>query len=75
MKGFSLLVDTPGMNPDVNAARFALNTLCKFLNLQVDQTQLEETGTEIKRMLETFGLVKTISEEKKKEEQQLRWFI
>lgn len=75
MKGFSLLVDTPGMNPDVNAARFALNTIGKFLNLQVDQTQLEETSNEIKRMLETFGLVKTISEEKKKEEQQLRWFI
>ena len=27
MKGFSLLVDTPGMNPDVNAARYALLTL------------------------------------------------
>ncbi len=75
MKGFSLLVDTPGMNPDVNAARFALNTLGKYLNLQVDQTHIEETGDEIKRMLETFGLVRTISEEKKKEEQQLRWFI
>jgi uncharacterized protein (TIGR00162 family) len=51
MKGFSLLVDTPGMNPDVNAARYALLTLFKF------------------------GIIRSITEEKKKEEQQLRWFI
>ncbi len=75
MKGFSLLVDTPGMNPDVNAARYALLTLFKFLNFEVDLTGLEQTGEEIKRMLETFGLIRSISEEKKKEEQQLRWFI
>jgi len=75
MKGFSLLVDTPGMNPDVNAARYALMMLSKFLNLTVDLSRLEETGDAIKRMLETFGLIRSISEEKKKEEQQLRWFI
>ena len=75
MKGFSLLVDTPGMNPDVNAARYALLALGKFLGLQVDLSRLEETGDSIKRMLETFGLIRSISEEKKKEEQQLRWFI
>jgi uncharacterized protein (TIGR00162 family) len=75
MKGFSLLVDTPGMNPDVNAARYALLTLGKYLNLQVDLSRLDATGDEIKRMLETFGLIRSISEEKKKEEQQLRWFI
>ena len=75
MKGFSLLVDTPGMNPDVNAARYALMMLNKFLGLTVDLSRLEETGDAIKRMLETFGLIRSISEEKKKEEQQLRWFI
>lgn len=75
MKGFSLLIDTPGMNPDVNAARYALLTLGKFLGLQVDLSRLEVTGDQIKRMLETFGLIRSISEEKKKEEQQLRWFI
>jgi len=75
MKGFSLLVDTPGMDPDVNAARYALLTVFKFLNFEVDLTNLEQTGNEIKQMLETFGLVRSISEEKKKEEQQLRWFI
>ena len=36
MKGFSLLIDTPGMNPDVNAARYALLTLGKYLYLEID---------------------------------------
>jgi uncharacterized protein (TIGR00162 family) len=75
MKGFSLLVDTPGMNPDVNAARYALTTLGKYLNLNVDLSGLEASGDEIKEMLESFGIVRSITEEKKKEEQQLRWFI
>jgi proteasome assembly chaperone (PAC2) family protein len=75
LKGFSLLVDTPGMNPDVNAARYALLTLGKYLYLSVDLSGLEVTGEEIKKMLESFGVVRSITEEKKKEEQQLRWFI
>jgi len=75
MKGFSLLVDTPGMNPDVNAARYALILLEKYLNIQVDLTKLEDSGVEIKKTLESFGVIRSITEEKKKEEQQLRWFI
>ena len=75
MKGFSLLVDTPGMNPDVNAARYALLTLCKYLYLEVELSGLEFSGEEIKKMLESFGVIRSITEEKKKEEQQLRWFI
>jgi uncharacterized protein len=75
MKGFSLLIDTPGMNPDVNAARYALMTLGKFLYLDVDLSGLEASGEEIKKMLESFGVIRSITEEKKKEEQQLRWFI
>ncbi|MCL2134250.1 MAG: PAC2 family protein [Candidatus Bathyarchaeota archaeon] len=75
MKGFSLLVDTPGVTPDVNAARYALFVLFNFLNLKVDLTDLEQTGDEIKRTLELIGLIKNVSEEKKKEAQQLRWFI
>jgi len=75
MKGFSLLVDTPGMNPDVNAARYALMTLGKYLNMNVDLSKLEESGAEIKAVLESFGIIRSITEEKKKEEQQLRWFI
>jgi len=75
MKGFSLLIDTPGMNPDVNAARYALITLGKYLYLDVDLSGLEASGEEIKKMLESFGIIRSITEEKKKEEQQLRWFI
>jgi len=75
MKGFSLLVDTPGMDPDVNAARYALTTLGKYLSLNVDLSRLEETGSEIKKILESFGIIRSITEEKKKEEEQLRWFI
>lgn len=75
MKGFSSLVDTPGMNPDVNAARYALITLGKYLNFKVDLSKLEENGEEIKKTLESFGITRSITEEKKKEEQQLRWFI
>jgi uncharacterized protein len=75
MKGFSLLIDTPGMNPDTNAAQMAITTLSKYLDMQVDLSQIEATGAEIKSILEIFGLVRSISEEKKKEEQQLRWFI
>jgi proteasome assembly chaperone (PAC2) family protein len=75
LKGFSLLVDTLGMNPDVNAARYALITLGKYLNLDLDLTNLDVSGEEIKKMLESFGIIRSITEEKKKEEQQLRWFI
>ena len=75
MKGFSLLIDTPGMNPDVNAARYALLTLGKYLYLEIDLGGLEDSGEEIKKMLESFGIIRSITEEKKKEEQQLRWFI
>jgi uncharacterized protein len=75
MQGFSLLVDTPGMNPDVNAAKYALITLGKFLSLTVNLESIEFSGEEIKKMLEIFGLIRSIKEEKKKEEEQLRWFV
>ncbi|HUK84486.1 MAG TPA: PAC2 family protein [Candidatus Acidoferrum sp.] len=75
MKGFSLLVDTPGMDPDVNAAHYALTMLEKYLHIQVDLSKLEDSGIEIKKTLESFGIIRSITEEKKKEEQQLRWFI
>jgi hypothetical protein len=45
------------------------------LNIQVDLTKLEDSGVEIKKTLESFGVIRSITEEKKKEEQQLRWFI
>jgi len=75
LKGFSLLVDTLGMNPDVNAAEHAIIMLEKYLKFDVDLAGIDDSGEEIKKMLEAFGLIRSITEEKKKEEQQLRWFI
>ncbi len=75
LKGFSLLVDTLGMDPDVNAAEHAIIMLMKYLNLNIDLSGIDTSAEEIKKMLESFGIIRSITEEKKKEEQQLRWFI
>jgi proteasome assembly chaperone (PAC2) family protein len=75
LKGFALLVETLGMYPDANAARYALTTLSKHLNLNVDLSKLDVTVEQTKKILESFGLIRNIAEEKKKEEQQMRWFI
>jgi proteasome assembly chaperone (PAC2) family protein len=75
LKGFALLVDTLGMYPDANAARYALTALGKYLNLHVDLSKLDATADQTKKILESFGLIRNLAEEKKKEEQQLRWFI
>jgi predicted ATP-grasp superfamily ATP-dependent carboligase len=75
LKGFALLVDTLGMYPDPNAARYALAALGKYLGLSVDVSRLDASTEQIKKTLEAFGLIKSLTEEKKKEEQQLRWFI
>jgi uncharacterized protein (TIGR00162 family) len=75
LKGFSLLVDTLGMYPDAKAARHALTLLGKYLNLNIDMSKLDATADKTKAILESFGLIKNVAEEKKKEEQQMRWFI
>lgn len=75
LKGFSLLVDTLGMTPDVNAAEHAIIMLEKYLKFDVNLGGIDDSGEEIKKILESFGLIRSITEEKKKEEQKLRWFI
>ncbi len=75
LKGFSLLVETLGMYPDANAAQYALSALSKYLKLDIDLSRLDTAAEETKKILESFGLIKNIAEEKKKEEQKLRWFI
>jgi hypothetical protein len=75
MKGFAILVDTLGMYPDANAARYALTALGKYLNMEIDSSRLDATADQTKKTLEAFGLIRNLAEEKKKEEQQLRWFI
>lgn len=75
-KGFSLLVETRGTYPDAVAAGTVLGTLSKFLNLDLNMTGLEGAAEETKRTLESFGLIKSYTQEKeKKEEQQFRWSV
>jgi uncharacterized protein (TIGR00162 family) len=75
VKGFSLLVDTLGMFPDVNATRCALTMLCRYLNLNLDLSGLEVSTEQTKKVLDSFGLIRNLGQEKKKEEEQMRWFI
>jgi uncharacterized protein (TIGR00162 family) len=75
LKSFSLLVETLGTYPDVSAARQVLITLGKYLNLKIDMSKLDKAAEETKRILESFGLLRGVTEEKKKEEQPFRWFI
>jgi len=75
LKGFSILVDTLGMYPDPNAARYALTTMSKYLDMNVDLSKVDATADQTKKALESFGLIRDVAEEKKKEEQQMRWFI
>jgi uncharacterized protein (TIGR00162 family) len=75
LKGLSLLVETLGMYPDANATRHGLSVLDKYLGLDVDLSKLDATADQTKEVLESFGLIKNVAEEKKKEEQQMRWFI
>jgi uncharacterized protein (TIGR00162 family) len=75
VKGFSLLVETLGTNPDVEGTRHALIALNRYLGVSVDLSRLGVAGEETKKILESFGLIRTGIEEKKKEEQQFRWSI
>jgi uncharacterized protein (TIGR00162 family) len=74
-KSFSLLVDTLGTHPDANATRYVLTALNKYLGMNVDLSRVEVAAEETRKILETFGLIRTVTTEKKKEEQQFRWFI
>jgi len=75
VKGFSLLIDTLGMFPDAVAAQYALTMLGSYLNLNIDLSRLEATTNQTKKILDSFGLIRNLGEEKKKEEQAMRWFI
>jgi uncharacterized protein (TIGR00162 family) len=74
-KGFSLLVETLGTHPDANATLYALSALNKHLNLNIDLARVNVTAEDTKKSLESLGLVTGFREEKKKEEQEFRWFV
>ncbi len=77
LKGFSLLVETLGTEPDSEAARLALKTLTRFLNLEVNLENLDAATEETKEILESFGLItaRVKPEDKKREETQFRWYV
>ena len=75
VKSFSLLVDTLGTHPDVNATRSLLSALNKFLSMNIDLSRLDMAAEETRKILESFGLIRNVGEEKKREEQRFRWFI
>ena len=75
LRSFALLIDTVGMYPDAVASRVALEILSKYLGLTLNLSEVEATTSQTKKLLESFGLVRNIAEEKKKEEEALRWFI
>jgi proteasome assembly chaperone (PAC2) family protein len=74
-KSFSLLVDTLGTYPDATATRYSLSALDKLLHLNIDLSRLEATAEETKKVLESFGVLRDIGKEKKKEEQRFRLSI
>ena len=63
------------MYPDAIATKVALATLSKFLNMTLDLSGTDQAAEETKTMMESFGLTTNIVEEKKKEEDALRWYI
>jgi len=75
MEAFVLLVDTTGTSPDVNATKVVLTALNKYLDLTLDLSKVGLTADQIKKTLESFGLVRNIQQETKKEDDALRWFI
>jgi len=74
-KSFSLLVDTLGTHPDAVATRVTLGALNKFLKMDIDTSRVDLAAEETSKILESFGLIRNVGEEKKREEQQFRWFI
>jgi uncharacterized protein (TIGR00162 family) len=74
-KGISFLIETLGTHPDAAAARQALSVLASLLELKVDFSTLDKATEETRKVLESFGLIAAIAEEKKKEEQRFRWSI
>ena len=64
LKGFALLVDTLGMYPDANAARYALTALGKFLGLNVDLSRLDVSAGHIKKTVGSFWVDKEFDRRK-----------
>jgi uncharacterized protein (TIGR00162 family) len=74
LDGFCLLAETPGVFPDRLGAGRTLDLLIEMFDLKINTERLENTVEETRRLLESFGLLQRVSEERKKAPQ-LRWLI
>jgi len=73
-RGFALLVETLGTQPDETAARVALASVSKFLNMSLDLTRVGAAVDETRRILGSFGLIRSFTQERR-QEQPFRWSI
>jgi hypothetical protein len=73
-RGFALLVETLGTSPDESAAAVVLASVSKFLNISLDLSRIGATAEETRRILESFGLIRSFTQERR-EEQPFRWSI
>jgi uncharacterized protein (TIGR00162 family) len=73
-KGFCLLAETAGFYPDAQAAHITLKPICEMLHLNVNLSRLDVAAETTKKILESFGLLESPSEERRKEEE-FRWFV
>jgi uncharacterized protein (TIGR00162 family) len=73
-KGFCLLAETAGFYPDSQAAHVTLRPICEMLHLNVNLSRLDVAAETTKKILESFGLLESPSEERRKEEE-FRWFV
>jgi uncharacterized protein (TIGR00162 family) len=74
-KGFCLLAETPGFYPDVRAAHLTLKPICEMLHLNVNLSRLDVAAEATRKILESFGLLESPLEDRRKEESEFRWFI
>lgn len=54
MQGLALLAETPGFYPDVEAAKAAVEFLSRYLNLEIDTSDLEVYVKRLRETLEDF---------------------
>jgi uncharacterized protein (TIGR00162 family) len=74
IRGFCLLAETAGYYPDAQAARVTLKPICEMLHLNIDLNRLDVAAETTKKILESFGLLESQSDERRKEEE-FHWFV
>ena len=73
-KGFCILAETTGFYPDAIAASATLKPICDMLHLNVNLSSLDVAAEATKKILESFGLLESPLEERRKEGD-FRWFV